>query len=175
MTALLPILQHRRSIRRYSEEAVPEDKINKILQAGLISVSSSKNPPWEFLVVRDKETLGYLSECRDGGHAKMLRRADTAIIVIADPEKSDTWIEHCSIAMSNMHLMADSLGVGSCWIQGRLRRIGDISTEEYLRLKLNFPEAFNLEAILSLGLPAVSPGPHSLEDLPWEKVHRETY
>lgn len=35
--------------------------------------------------------------------------------------KTDVWTEDCSIAMSNMHLVADSLGLGSCWIQERCR------------------------------------------------------
>ena len=172
---LLEALRGRRSVRKYTREKISDEKLKKILQAGLISASSRSVRPWEFIVVRDKDALKFLSECRDGGHAKMLGEADSAIIVIADPEKTDTWIEHCSIAMSNMHLMADTLGVGSCWIQGRLRRIGDLGTEEYLRRKLRFPEDFKLAAILSLGRPAVSLKPHSLEELPWEKVHRETF
>ena len=48
----------------------------------------------------------------------MLAGADSAVVVIADPEKTDVWTEDCSIAMAYMHLAADSLGLGSCWIQG---------------------------------------------------------
>ena len=59
--------------------------------------------------------LQVLSECRIGS-AKMLQHADCAIVVFADAEKSDVWVEDCSIAMANMHLMADALGLGSCWI-----------------------------------------------------------
>ena len=106
----------------------------------------------------------------------MLEGADTAIVVIADPEKTDVWTEDCSIAMSNMHLMADSLGVGSCWIQGRLREAPDgRTTEEYLRELLQFPDGYKLEAILSLGIANKHPEPHSMEDLLMDKIHREKY
>lgn len=74
--------------------------------------------------------------------------------------------------MSNMHLMAHHLGLGSCWIQGRLRQAEDgTSTEAFCRALLSVPARYTLEAILSLGFPAIQPEPHSLEDLPREKIH----
>ena len=69
-------------------------------------------------------------------------------------------------------IMADSLGVGSCWIQGRLRRTPEEeTTEEYVRRCLGFPEKFRLEAILSLGMPAAHGAGTELSALPMEKVH----
>ena len=172
---LIEIMKNRRSVRQYTQEAIPEEKLEKILQAGLLSASGRARRPWEFIVVRNKETLKKMSECRVGA-AKMLEGADTAIVVIADPEKTDVWTEDCSIAMSNMHLMADSLGVGSCWIQGRLREAPDgRTTEEYLRELLQFPDGYKLEAILSLGIANKHPEPHSMEDLLMDKIHREKY
>lgn len=173
---LLEIMKKRRSIRRYTGEKIPEEKLEMILQAGLLSASGRAIRPWEFIVVQDKETLQYLSECRIGS-AKMLQGADCAIVVIADSEKTDVWIEDCSIAMAQMHLMADSLGVGSCWIQGRLREAEGKTTEEYVREKLEFPESFRLEAILSLGIPEAEAKAkaHELGELLTEKIHREKF
>ena len=100
----------------------------------------------------------------------------SAIVVAANTEKSDVWTEDCSIVMSNMHLMADSLGLGSCWIQGRLREAPDgQTTEDYLRGILEYPQEIHLEAILSLGIPAEHPVGRSLTDVPDDKVHYETY
>ena len=116
-----------------------------------------------------------MSECRVAG-SKMLASADCAIVVLGDEEKSDVWVEDCSVAMANMHLMADSLGVGSCWIQGRLREAPEgRTTEEYLRELLKFPGSYRLEAILSLGMPKDHPAAYELEKLPMEKVHREIF
>lgn len=172
---LIEIMKNRRSVRKYTQEEIPKEKIEKILQAGLLSASGRARRPWEFIVIRNKETLKNIAKCRIGA-AKMLEGADTAIVVIADPQKTDVWTEDCSIAMANMHLMADSLGVGSCWIQGRLREALDgRTTEEYLRDILKFPESYKLEAILSLGIAVKHPEPYSIEELPMNKIHVEKY
>lgn len=167
---LLKIMQNRRSVRTYTEEAIPTEKLTQILQAGLLSPSGRGIRPWELIVVEDTELLNRMAGCREGA-ANMLKEAKAAIVVIADPEKTDVWTEDCSIVMAQMHLMADSLGLGSCWIQGRLRTTGDITTEDYLRELLKYPETYKLEAILSLGMPANHPAARTIEELPMEKVH----
>lgn len=74
------------------------------------------------------------------------------------------------------HLIADALGLGSCWIQVRVRDTVDGGQfEEALQAKLCIPEHLKLLCILSLGninahLPA-----HATEDINWNKVHFETY
>lgn len=171
---LLEIMRKRRSIRSYTQEQIPEESLMKILQAGLLSESGKAKRPWEFIVVRDKETLAYLSGCRAGG-VKMLKEARCAIVVIGDAKEQDVWVEDCSVAMAHMHLMASSLEIGSCWIQGRLRESDEKTTEEYVREKLGFPENYKLEAILSLGMPAVKMPAYQLEELPMEKVKWEKF
>lgn len=171
----LDILKKRRSIRQYTGEPITEEQLQMVLNAGLLSPSSRSIRPWELIVVQNKNTLQKMSECRIGS-AKMLTNASAAIVVVADSEKSDVWTEDCSIVMSNMHLMADSLGLGSCWIQGRLREASDgLSTEDYLRNILGYPEDIRLEAILSLGIPAVHPSAHSLADIMENKIYYEKY
>lgn len=172
---LLEMLEKRRSIRQYTEEEITEEQLQKVLAAGLLAPSGRAIRPWELIAVRDKETLKKMSECRVGA-AKMLANASAAIVVIADPGKTDVWTEDCSIAMAYMHLMADSLGLGSCWIQGRLREAPDgRSTEDYLREVLGYPEGMRLEAILSLGVPAVHPEGHSVDEEMKSKVHYEKF
>lgn len=117
---LLELLQKRASVRTYTDEPIPEEKLQKVLQAGLLSMSGRNIKPWELIVVKDKQTLIQLSKSRTMG-ARMLENASTAIIVVADETKTDVWTEDASIVMSYMHLMADNLGLGSCWIQGRCR------------------------------------------------------
>lgn len=178
---LLSIFQHRHSIRKYTGAPIDDAALTQIIQAGLLSASSRSIRPWEFIVVKDKDMLRRLSECRTGA-ARMLAGADAAIVVIANVEASDVWIEDCSIAMANMHLMADSLDVGSCWIQGRLRRAtaadpgtDSVTTEDYVRECLHSPEGYKLEAILSLGMPAEEKASTELSELPVEKVHYEKF
>lgn len=175
MNNLLNTMLHRRSIRQYTEEHITEEQLQCILQAGLLSASGRRLRPWELIVVRDRSMLDRLSVCRDGA-ARMLSGADCAILVLGDREKSDTIIEDCSIVMANMHLMASSVGLGSCWIQGRLRNAPDgRTTEEYVRDLLPFPEQYQLEAILSIGVPEKSVPGYELESLPYEKVHYDQF
>lgn len=172
---LLEIMRNRRSVRTYTGESVPEEDLEKILQAGLLSASGRAIRPWEMIVVRNKETLERMAGSRASG-AKMLEGADCAIVVLGDETKTDVWTEDCSIVMTNMHLMADSLGVGSCWIQGRLREASDgRTTEAFLRELLGFPENYRLEAILSLGMPKEHPVPRNLEELLTDKLHWEKF
>lgn len=172
---LLDILLNRRSVRVYTDEKISEENLKKILQAGLLSPTGRNRKPWEFIVVQDKESLAKMSKSRIMG-AGMLSGAAAAIVVLGDEEQTDVWTEDCSIAMSNMHLMASSLGVGSCWIQGRLREASEgVSTEAYLRDMFDFPFNMRLEAILSLGMSDQETAAHSLSEADENKIHWERY
>ena len=172
---LIEMMQNRRSVRKYTGEPLPADCLEKILQAGLLPASGRGLRPWQLIVVQAPETLAQLAGTRAMG-AGMLMGAAAAIVVLGDETASDTWTEDCSIVMANMHLMADALGVGSCWIQGRLRTAPDgSSTEAAVRQLLGFPEQYRLEAILSLGMPESHPPRRELSDLPTEKIHYEKF
>ena len=169
---MLNVFLNRRSIRSYTGEPIPMEKLNQIIMAGLSSASGSAIRPWELIIVRDRQKLIDMSGCRLRGSSRMLVGADTAIVVVAHEDSSDVWVEDCSIVMANMHLMASALGVGSCWIQGRQREALDgRSTEDFMRGLLQFPSEYRLEAILSLGIPDENPPATTLESLPFNKVH----
>ena len=173
---LFDLLLTRRSIRQYTGQPVSQEDLRAVLAAGLLSPSSRSRRPWELVVVQDPAMLEQLSHCRQGS-ARMLAGAAAAILVFADQTKSDVWTEDCAIVMSNMHLMAHHLGLGSCWIQGRLRQSEDDreTTDAYCRRLLGVSEPYALEAILSLGHPAVQPPAYAPEDIGWNKVHWDTF
>lgn len=172
---LLEIMKNRRSVRQYTGEEISEEKIEAILKAGLLAPTGRNLKPWEFILVRDKAMLKKLSECRPHGSG-ILAEADAAIVVVGNTEVTDVWTEDCSIAMAQMHLMADSLGVGSCWVQGRLRPSPDGKTaEEVVRRLLQIPEQYALEAILCLGMPKSRPRAHEESELLTGKIHRELF
>lgn len=173
---MLSTILHRRSVRQYTDEAIPEEKLNAILCAGLAAASSKNRRPWEFVVVRDREMLAKLSDCRPSA-GNLLGKCDTAIVVAADSEQVDVWVEDCASAMTQMHLMADALGVGSCWLQVRLRITPDGSreTQAVIRELLGIPGKYSVMAILTLGMPASHPGARTVDELPLEKIHREHF
>ena len=173
---LLYTIKTRRSIRKYTDEPLPENALRHILLAGMYSPSSRNRRPWEFILVNDPDMLKKMSGCRVGS-AKMLEHAKAAIVVIGNPEVSDVWIEDCSIAMSNMHLTAADQGVGSCWIQirNRISRKDGMTSEAFLKELFSLEEKYAVEAILSLGIPAQERPPLQLDERLWEKVHFETF
>ena len=172
---LLDLMFHRRSVRQYIPGEIPEETLTTVLQAGLLSASGRAIRPWELIVVRTPERLQALSGCR-AVPVKMLQTCACAIAVVADGKKTDVWVEDCSIVMNNMHLMADALGLGSCWVQCRLREAADgRSTEEYVRDILHFPETHRLEAILALGMIDTHPEPYTPDQLRTDKIHYETF
>lgn len=173
---VLAALRRRRSIRAYTGEPIADAKIDAIVEAGLLSAAGRGIRPWELIVVRKPETLAALSTMRVEGAAKMLAGADAAIVVIAKEDAADTWIEDCSIVMANMHLEADALGLGSCWIQGRMRNAADgVSTRDYVAEILGIPEGYVLEATLSLGVPAETKPARTADEKLLAKVHYEQF
>lgn len=173
---MLNAILHRRSVRKYTDEAIPEDKLNMILYAGLAAASSKNRKPWEMIVVRNRDMLDKLCQCRPGA-ANLLGKCNAAIVVGADSEKVDVWVEDAASSMTQMHLMADSLGVGSCWLQVRNRQSPDglRTTEDIVRELLCIPEHISVMAILTLGMPEEHPGAKKVDELPLEKIHHEQF
>lgn len=64
---LINTILARRSVRRYKNDDIPEEKLEKILQAGLLAPTSKNRKPCEFIAVRDAETLLKLSKAKSGG------------------------------------------------------------------------------------------------------------
>ena len=59
---LLGLLKFRRSIRGFKGTPVPDDLINKILEAARCSPSAANSQPWEFVLIREKKTIEKLAE-----------------------------------------------------------------------------------------------------------------
>ncbi len=174
--SILDIILHRRSIRRYTSEDIPEEKLKAVLYAGLAAASSKNRRPWEFVLVRDKSMLRKLGECRPGAD-RLLNGCNAAIVVAADSDLVDVWVEDCASAMTQMHLAADAMGLGSCWVQVRMRKTPDGSgdAQDVVRELLGIPEKYSVMSILVLGMPDEHPNPRTISDLPMEKIHYEHF
>ena len=161
---LTELLLSRRSVRRYTGAPIPEETLRGILTAGLLAPTSRNLKPCRFTVVRNRSVLEALSRAKAAGGA-FLKDADSAVVVSADAELADTWIEDCSIALTCMHLAAAEAGLGSCWIQIHLRRDREGGeAEENVRRILGLGETIRTVGILALGVPAESPEPHAIEE-----------
>lgn len=172
---LLRLMRNRRSVRTYTEERLPEDALDQILRAGLLAPSSRNIRPVELIVVEDRDRLRALAQSKAGGAAH-LDKAACAVVVIGDAGRADAWTEDCCIAMSYMMLMAEQLGIGSCWIQERLRSTSSgQASGDYVKKLLDIPEHYEVEAILALGFAVGQPGPRAWDESEQNKVHREQF
>ena len=172
---LLSLLIKRRSIRKYKNKKVEQEKIEKIIQAALLSPSSQANYPWQFIVIDDKKLLSQLSFSKMHGSV-FLSNAPLGIVVTADQNQSDVWIEDTSIASTFIMLTAHWLGLGSCWIQIRKRMHSETKTaEEYTREILKIPENINVLSIIALGYPDEEKIPKSENELLYERVFYNSF
>jgi len=175
MQNMLDLLKSRRSIRKYKDKEIEPELVEEILKAGLLAPSSRGLRPWEFVTVRDKEKLKILSACR-GGSSYFLANAPLAVVVAADPQKCDVWVEDCSIAAIIMQLTAHSLGLGSCWMQVRERfTSNNEKVEDIIKRTLEIPDRYHVECILAFGYPDEDKRGYEDKDLLYGKIHNENF
>ena len=167
---LIDTMLKRRSTRKFNNEKITKDELEKILQAALLAPTSMNRKPCNFLVVERKETLEELSKCKNHG-ADLIAGADKAIVVVADTLIADTWCEDSSIALTYIHLMAAELDIGSCWVQVHLRDKEGIDAEKVVRDIVKIDDHYRIVGILALGHSDDIPAPHTLEDIDKGKIH----
>lgn len=171
----IDLLRSRRSIRQFEKRPVEQSKVNLLVEAALRSPSSRGFDPWEFIVVDNPEIIDSLSTAKPHG-ASFLANAPLAIVVCADPDKSDVWVEDVSIAAIILHLAATDIGLGSCWIQLRKReRDATQTASEYAAEVLGLPTGMKVSSIMAIGYPAQHPTPHPDDSLHRDKVSVNQY
>ncbi len=162
-------------MRRYTDRAIEPQKVELLKEAVLRSPSSRNIDPWEFIFVEDRDLLRKLASCKPHG-AAFLEHAALGIVICGASAESDTWIEDCSIAAILVQMTAQSLGLGSCWIQVRLRMCDDQTTsEQYVQKLLGIPAPVNVECIVAIGYPAEKREPVHRAELKDSKGHSNTY
>ena len=165
------LIRQRRSIRRFIDRPVESEKIDLLMEAALRAPSSRGLKPWEFVVVDDRTQLAALAGCKPHG-AGFLGHAPLGIVVCADPEQSDVWVEDGAIAVTFIQLMAVELGLGSCWIQVRKRSHADGSpARNHIARCLALPDRLEVEAMIAIGYPAEPKAGHAREGLLFDRIH----
>lgn len=160
----------RRSIRKYKDMEVEEEKIEKLLKAAAAAPSAGNEQPWHFVVIKDRDTLNHLAEVHP--YAKMLKDAPLAVAVCGDLNKQrheGFWVQDCAAATQNILLEAVSLDLGAVWI-------GAYPNEERERVVsevLDVPENIRTVSLISIGYPAEKKG--KTDRLSDEIVHHDKW
>jgi nitroreductase len=163
-----------RAVRTFSDRPIPDDALERILEAGRRAPSSKNTQPWEFVVVTDRERLRRLSEV--GRYAGHLAGATVGVALVTedpeDPEALAKVLYDVGHATQSMMLVALELGIGSVHAAVYDRAlVADL---------LGLPPDRRCDFALSLGYPAkdgLLDGPRrnvprrSLDEL----VHRESW
>jgi nitroreductase len=151
------VLKLRRSTRAFTDEAVSEYEILKLLEAARLAPSAGNIQPWVFVVVRDADMKGRLAEA--ALNQSFIKKAPVVIVVCADPDRSRQryggrgenlfCVQDSAAAVQNMLLAAVDLGLGACWV-GAFR-------EDMVKAALRIPESLRPVAVVPVGRPAEKP------------------
>ncbi|MEN6306802.1 MAG: nitroreductase family protein [Anaerohalosphaeraceae bacterium] len=172
---MLDVLRTRRSIRKYKSAPITPEQIDLLKEAILRSPSSRGLDPWEFIFVEDKVLLEQLSGAKQHG-AEFVKNASLAVVICADPDACDVWIEDCSIASIITHLAAHNLGLGSCWVQIRLRQTADgTDSEARVRQILGIPDPIRILSMVAIGQPDQKLRPVPKDKLKYKKIHTDRW
>jgi len=167
------LLKTRRSIRQYKDLPIEGEKISQLKEVCLLSPTSKNKKTCQFIFVENKDTLKFLAKVKPSG-GQMIASSALSIVVIADPEESDVWIEDASIASAYLHLACHSLDLGSCWVQIRNRMKDyekNISSESVIKQKLNIPDKYKVLSIISIGYPNEEKKGYIIESLEKQSIH----
>jgi nitroreductase len=152
----------RRSIRKYSELAIPDDYIDKLFRAAMAAPSAGNQQPWEFILIRDKKIMADITKFHP--YSQMLIEAQLAIVVCADLDREKKhygyWVQDCAAATENILIEAQHLGLGSVWLgvypdEGRIKGLKEL---------LSIPKKVTPLSIVSLGYPAEKKEPSDRYD-----------
>jgi nitroreductase len=144
------VILTRRSIRKYKKQAIPEQIVQKLLQAACNAPSAGNQQPWHFVLLDDRKILNVIHTFHPS--AKMLAEADKALLVCGDlnlEKFKGYWMIDCAAATENILLAAHSLGLGACWL-GLYPREGRVAG---MRKLLHLPSNIIPFALVSLGYP----------------------
>lgn len=148
----------RRSVRKYSDRPVEDEKLDKVLTAGLYAPTGMNNQAPILVAVRDKETRDRLSRMNAaamGASGDPFYGAPCVIVVLSDPERM-TWVEDGSLVLGNLMNAAHSLGLGSCWIH-RAKECFDTPEGKALLRAWGVPENYRGVGNCILGYAAEEP------------------
>jgi nitroreductase len=104
----------RRVQRAFDSREVEPDKLDLIVDAGRHAMSARNMQPWQFIVVRSRDTLKRIGELCSTG--RFVTDAPAAVVVLKNTENT-RWADiDCAQAVQNMAVAGWSVGLGTCWV-----------------------------------------------------------
>lgn len=170
--AVLENIANRKSVRAYTAEPVSDADIETLLRAAMAAPSAMNRQPWEFIVLKDRDSLDLLAgKLR---HAKMLQQAPLAIVVCAETMltlrdgtvvENMFWEHDASAATENLLLAAEAIGLGAVWTAA-----SDPERSAIVKDALGIPGTIMPLCVVPIGHPA-NPDEQPKDKWKPEKIH----
>lgn len=163
----------RRSVRQYSDKAISENDLMKIIEAGMAAPSARNQQPAEYIVIKDKNNISNVSGVSK--NAGFIKDANILICLVSKPTSMlttpDMVEQDLALQMENMMLEACHLGIGSCYI-GVYPKEDRMS---FLTKELNISDGYFPFALLSLGYPLKEDAFKKVEREFSSRIHKEKF
>jgi nitroreductase len=162
---VMEAIKTRKSVRRFLDKPLEEEKIRRVLEAGRLAPSNRQE--WRYIIVRDGELRKRIAEAAN--RQKFVGEAPVIIVACA---VTDNHLMDCgqlcypidvAISLDHISLEATELGLGTCWI-------GAFS-EDQIKQILGIPRDVRVVGLMPLGYPVV-PSPVKKNRLPLERIVR---
>ncbi len=157
------ILSKRRSTRKFTQQPIPREEIERVLNSTLLSPSSRNSHSTKFMVVTDPAKIEKISTMRDYG-SSFVKNAPCAIVIAGDTTATDLWEVNCSICATVLQLACVDEGLASCWVHVQNRPQKQAEPEgakaiEILREVVSIPADHDVLCVIACGYSDFEPSP----------------
>ena len=161
--SILKIIKERRSVRKYKPDPIPEEVLQRVLDAARFSPSGKNLQPWKFILVKDETLKQRLVEAAVG--QSFIAEAPLVVVACAFPDNCysrmgnymKSWPVDVAIAVEHLMLQAQEEGLGTCWIGA--------FEEKEIKSILDVPDGVRVLALTPLGYPDENPGSRGRKSL----------
>ena len=164
-------IKTRRSVRSYTAQEVSEEQVRAMLEAAMLAPSAGNEQPWEFVLVREKDTLEKVGGINR--FAAYAPRAALGVMVCLNRKKekyAGMGILDVAACTQNLLLAAHGLGLGAVWtgvypVEERIRGFQEL---------LGLPDEVIPVAFVLVGHPRGAAG-GTADRFNAACIHRETW
>jgi len=173
---VLTCIRERRSTRRFGDQQISSEQLDALLDAAIWAPSGGNNQSWLFTAIQNKTVLLHLNELvREGfqhwvpdddypGKLRMKENSQKAgynfyhqaptLIIASNVLNYENAMADCSLALENIFLAAQSLRLGSCYIN-QLHWLRDYPGVRAYLLVLGIPREHTICSSAAIGFVAI--------------------
>ena len=200
---LLDLFKKRRSVRRLKPDPIPDEVIDKVIEAGRWAPSGANSQPWEFLIIKKKELKEQIMALANADREANLRLEETRppelrhpqrqgpnvaeapvfIMLLGDERTEDTYPLVAKVNHGRetfISSLADAflymhLAAASLGLGSRwVSTVNRPYLQPIIKKMLNIPQHLEIYDMMVLGYPMAQPSPRSVRPRE-EMVHRDSY